>query len=234
MRLILLLVLLVVSVVAKPRGWGMMARSNSSAALLATRTASAIQARQVTRERLMSRVDKTIMQNLFGRLDCSIPEPSALGCQAECPGYTLCDGAACYNFDNDPDHCGSCDGLGTARISLNLTLIAARATTHAMETSSAAAALALTRITTSNTVVHATAHAIRTWFWTHYDIGGACLDTSVNQQHCGACNNPCPEGLTCCGECIDTDTDYFNCGECSFVCDELPGGTCSGGSCSYP
>lgn len=74
LRLIFLLALLLVSAVAKPRGWGgMMGRSNSSS--IGTRTMSAIQARQLTRERLIGRTEKLTMANLFGRQACTCASP---------------------------------------------------------------------------------------------------------------------------------------------------------------
>jgi hypothetical protein len=29
------------------------------------------------------------------------------------------------------------------------------------------------------------------------DCGGVCVDTCCNNEHCGACGNACPPGLTC-------------------------------------
>ncbi|EJD40174.1 hypothetical protein AURDEDRAFT_170754 [Auricularia subglabra TFB-10046 SS5] len=52
-------------------------------------TESAVQARQLTRERLMMRAEKLTMASLFGREDCSLPEPSTLACTCG-PEYTLC------------------------------------------------------------------------------------------------------------------------------------------------
>lgn len=76
--------------------------------------------------------------------------------------------------------------------------------------------------------------------------GSTCVNTQINAQHCGACNNPCGEGETCdqggcvcsggltlCGTtCVDTQTDKQHCG----ACDEPCGGTstCQQGTCVSP
>ncbi len=71
--------------------------------------------------------------------------------------------------------------------------------------------------------------------------GGVCYDTQADQQHCGACNNPCADGWTCTGgqctcggatscgagevccndACVDTATDTAHCGGCN---QPVPGG----------
>lgn len=53
-----------------------------------TTTTSAVQARQMTRERLLGRNDKLVMASLFGREDCSIPQPSTGVCTCGLP-YVL-------------------------------------------------------------------------------------------------------------------------------------------------
>jgi hypothetical protein len=73
----------------------------------------------------------------------------------------------------------------------------------------------------------------------------ACVDTSSDAAHCGACGAACLEGETCndgaceggcaegetrCGDaCIPTDDDPDNCGGCDVSCDA--GQVCGGGAC---
>ncbi|KZV96594.1 hypothetical protein EXIGLDRAFT_747600 [Exidia glandulosa HHB12029] len=107
-RLLLLLLLfgaLLVSVSAKPR-----VKRNGTA----TRTTSAVQARQATRERILGRADKLVMANLFGREDCSIPQPSTGACTCGLP-YTLCGPSHPISVSNlltsirSTDNCGGCE-----------------------------------------------------------------------------------------------------------------------------
>ncbi len=68
-----------------------------------------------------------------------------------------------------------------------------------------------------------------------------CVDTSTHIEHCGLCDNQCPEGISCedgvcdcddgligCfGECIDPVDDDHHCGECDNRCDVR----CDDGNC---
>jgi hypothetical protein len=63
--------------------------------------------------------------------------------------------------------------------------------------------------------------------------GDACVDLDTDTQHCGACDNACPAGVSCtsgecncpagqelCGDtCLDTQADPQNCGGCGAACD---------------
>ena len=80
----------------------------------------------------------------------------------------------------------------------------------------------------------------------------ACVDSQVDESHCGACENACAQGelcssgtcaiscptgqMNCSGQCSNTDTDVLNCGGCAddrgTVC--TPGQICSRGSCVDP
>ncbi len=74
--------------------------------------------------------------------------------------------------------------------------------------------------------------------------GGACVDTSTNAEHCGACGESCGEGATCrdgacrcpqyqrqCdGECIPTHGDPANCGGCGNTCSGEQ--VCASGECA--
>jgi hypothetical protein len=56
------------------------------------------------------------------------------------------------------------------------------------------------------------------------------FDLLTDRNHCGECNDPCPEGLDCCGgNCIDLQMDGNNCGECTEACGQ--GGLCCDGQC---
>lgn len=73
--------------------------------------------------------------------------------------------------------------------------------------------------------------------------GELCVDLTADAQHCGACDNACPESVACvvgacmcpgsmqvCGDaCVDTQSDPQNCGACGEACD--PGAVCNAGSC---
>ena len=53
------------------------------------------------------------------------------------------------------------------------------------------------------------------------DCSGKCKDLSTNTNHCGACDNGCGRGETCCsGDCTDSDfqSDHDHCGSCGTVC----------------
>lgn len=73
--------------------------------------------------------------------------------------------------------------------------------------------------------------------------GSVCIDLTADANHCGECDNPCPDGVQCVtgecacpagtelcdGGCVDTQTDPLHCGECGMAC-EL-GEVCSAGEC---
>jgi hypothetical protein len=73
--------------------------------------------------------------------------------------------------------------------------------------------------------------------------GGDCVDTQTSSEHCGACDDACPDnGTTCEGgdcvclgglalcdtSCIPVDADPSNCGDCAHDC---LGAACNGGVC---
>lgn len=72
--------------------------------------------------------------------------------------------------------------------------------------------------------------------------GGACVDTSSDPSHCGACYTPCPPGFVCqgggcacpgslteCyGACVDLSSDPANCGTCGAMCSTA----CQNGQCA--
>lgn len=72
--------------------------------------------------------------------------------------------------------------------------------------------------------------------------GTSCVNTASNPAHCGACDDPCADGLACSGGacecpgtqtlcdevCVNTATDVDHCGDCDQRCL----GTCSGGTCN--
>jgi hypothetical protein len=61
------------------------------------------------------------------------------------------------------------------------------------------------------------------------DCSGKCKDLSTDKKHCGACNNDCGRGGTCCsGDCAgDFQTDPDHCGGCGNfcrgICSDIPG-----------
>ena len=75
---------------------------------------------------------------------------------------------------------------------------------------------------------------------------GACVDTQINQNHCGACGTACDAGTVCTagecavscpggqveceGLCYDLINDTQNCGECGNAC--LAGEVCGNGQCA--
>jgi streptogramin lyase len=76
--------------------------------------------------------------------------------------------------------------------------------------------------------------------------GGACVDTSSDPTHCGACGTTCAPGQACekgactlacakpttkCGDaCVDTASDRASCGACGKAC--KAGEVCSKGACA--
>jgi hypothetical protein len=74
--------------------------------------------------------------------------------------------------------------------------------------------------------------------------GDACVDLDTDIQHCGACDNACPAGISCtagsctcpagqqlCGDvCLDTQADPQNCGGCGDAC--APNKVCWMGVCA--
>jgi hypothetical protein len=76
--------------------------------------------------------------------------------------------------------------------------------------------------------------------------GKDCVDTRINLNHCGRCNNRCPAGTICrngscicppgkakCGDrCVNTKNDENNCGSCGNRCGG--GRSCVNGTCRCP
>ncbi len=55
-----------------------------------------------------------------------------------------------------------------------------------------------------------------------------CVDTTSDNNNCGACGNPCGSMSCCTSSCVDTmGTDNANCGGCGVICT----GTCTNGTC---
>ncbi|EJD54044.1 hypothetical protein AURDEDRAFT_157297 [Auricularia subglabra TFB-10046 SS5] len=201
-RLLIFIVLPIVQCAAswaRPRA--IFPRNNT---MLGTRTASAIRARQATRERIMLRSEKMTMGRLFGRLDCAcvpalfgpprkqrsmtvdrIPEPSTNACPCG-DTWELC-GVLCRNdFDSRNAAVGECsdsyadpDNCGACGAECDL-------------------------------------------------AGGeeccedTCAKTQINPEHRGVCGNPClgPLSMACCsnGLCFDTDDSNEHCGACNIAC----------------
>ncbi len=73
---------------------------------------------------------------------------------------------------------------------------------------------------------------------------GACVDTSSDDDHCGACGSPCAARMTCVesscecdagytdcgGTCVDRAANPAHCGECDLACGTNE--TCDGGECT--
>lgn len=185
----------------------------------ATRTDSAVQARQLTRERLVMRSEKLTMASLFGRADCSLPEPSTLACTCG-PEYTIC-GPLCRNTDDDPDFCGSCDNscppgpVGDRGCCSGACVNFAEDDDHCGSCGTACDLLGGEDC-----------------------CSGACADLSANPEHCGECGFACDtaNGDTCCaGSCAPAgafDEDAANCGTCGNACNIIGGETCCGGACT--
>jgi hypothetical protein len=76
--------------------------------------------------------------------------------------------------------------------------------------------------------------------------GPECVALASDAQHCGRCENACPDGvacengsclcaggaLACSGSCVDPQSDLANCGGCGKACS--PGASCVGGVCACP
>lgn len=70
-----------------------------------------------------------------------------------------------------------------------------------------------------------------------------CVDTKTDVDHCGQCDNDCPDGVDCqdgacdcgngkigcSGQCVDPNIDEANCGECGNECDVR----CDEAACIY-
>ena len=60
--------------------------------------------------------------------------------------------------------------------------------------------------------------------------GGSCVDTATSNSHCGTCTMVCAGNLTCCAStCVNTKSDMSNCGMCGKACLLPP---CSKGVCT--
>ncbi|KZV87683.1 hypothetical protein EXIGLDRAFT_723440 [Exidia glandulosa HHB12029] len=222
--LILLVLLGALSVSAKPR----IKRYGNG-----TTTSTAVKARQLTRAHVLERADKLVMANLFGREDCSIPQPSTGVCTCGLP-YKHC-GPQCVNTDTNIDNCGTCDDpcegshpgcCGGVCSDFDSTLTCGGCNNPCESGESC--------------------------------CDGSCAILSGNHDNCGACGNQCDEeelccnsqcitpdssncgvcgaacesGETCCdGQCIDTDSDRDHCGSCTVRCQSYE--TCDDGGCYY-
>ncbi|EJD44405.1 hypothetical protein AURDEDRAFT_166495 [Auricularia subglabra TFB-10046 SS5] len=182
-----------------------------------TESARAVQARQLTRERLVMRSEKLTLANLFGRADCSLPEPSTLACT--CPQYELC-GVLCRDTVEDPDYCGDC------------------------VTSCPPGPVGERGCCAGDCINFSTDEGNCGTCGTTCDVvngeqccSGSCADLNANPENCGACGTTCniAGGETCCdGTCSDFQQDDANCGTCGNTCDAGVGATCCGGSCVLP
>ena len=64
---------------------------------------------------------------------------------------------------------------------------------------------------------------------TNCGAGATCVNLSSDSNNCGACNNKCPAGQSCCGAiCVDLSRDPSNCGACGNTCTT---GYCCAGTC---
>ena len=73
--------------------------------------------------------------------------------------------------------------------------------------------------------------------------GADCIDTMMNTDHCGGCDQPCaigqvctdgacacaPEQALCDLDCVDLQVDTKNCGDCAMTCED--GQMCTAGAC---
>ncbi|KZV96596.1 hypothetical protein EXIGLDRAFT_705363 [Exidia glandulosa HHB12029] len=202
-RLLLLLLLLgalLVSASAKPR---FNSKRNGTRAT-GTSTTSALKARQLTRERVFERTDKLVMANLFGREDCSIPQPSTGVCTCG-PPYQLC-GPQCVNTNRNVNNCGGC----------------------AQQCESGANPGCCGGVCSDFNSALTCGGCDNTCASGESCCGGACVDLTGNHDNCGACGNPCGADELCCNsQCIAQDET--NCGVCGHSC--LDGDECCGGTC---
>ncbi|MCC6523066.1 MAG: hypothetical protein IT373_10430 [Polyangiaceae bacterium] len=153
------------------------------------------------------------------------------GCSSNCPnGLTACCGA-CIDTRTDPANCGGCSdplcltGAGGAGGGAAQGEVCGAGGSAAFCVNGACGACLA-----PNT-----------------DCSGACVDTSSNAAHCGACGNGCPPGNLCSngqcgscppgesacgGQCVDTATDAQNCGSCGNAC-QAATPLCSNGTCVF-
>ncbi|EJD37811.1 hypothetical protein AURDEDRAFT_173084 [Auricularia subglabra TFB-10046 SS5] len=126
---------------------------NISSLLHGSRTTTAFQARQLTREHYVQRAEKNLLANLFARVDCAVPEPSTLACP--CVDWDSCD-LAYHERMLD-----SSSQMASASIPPTTLQIAAPAGTTAAD-SNAVAGYAAISCSTISTATHVASNAGRT------------------------------------------------------------------------
>jgi len=129
-------------------------------------------------------------------------------------GQTRC-GESCSDLRSDPLHCGMCNRPCSAgQTCQEGTCVAARSPCPMGQTDCAPTA-----------------------------PSPLCVNLATSNEHCGACNQPCPSGLTCvagactcpmgfilCGRnCVNPQSDDAHCGACGRPCNA--GQTCQMGTC---
>jgi len=135
-----------------------------------------------------------------------------------CPaGQTRC-GEACSDPRTDPLHCGMCNRACPAGQACSAgSCVSARAACPTGQTDCAP-----------------------------FGPAAVCVALATDVANCGACNRPCPVGLTCtagvcvcptgqtlCGRaCVDPQADSAHCGGCGRAC--TGGQTCQTGACRCP
>ena len=140
-------------------------------------------------------------------------EPTGEDCEEDddCPdGYACCD-EACYDVENDPTHCGSCEGA--------CLYDAVTCTVPICEHGECGSMPAPDGSECSEDDPY------------YRCCGGYCVNLYDDPDHCGCCGYACKHGYTCCaGEgCYDLQTDPGHCGHCDNRCEM--GESCVGGTC---
>jgi Stigma-specific protein, Stig1 len=116
-----------------------------------------------------------------------------------CTGASsACCGGACHDLTADAGHCGASVWRCEVGAVLHATAVVC-ASSRCVATACESGDTVVDGACCDNAMVCGTAPHLTCWGNGQSCCGGVCVDTSVDPNHCGDCNQACPEGAACAG-----------------------------------
>jgi hypothetical protein len=201
----------------------------------------------------------TPAQLACARVGCDTILPNGKPAVACGKGETCCDGT-CVNTRTDRTNCGACGTLCETSTNpcLEIDCIAGQCVTEPKNDGTACDIGGETGVccaagSSATCVIGTICCSSAQCDPGDTCCGGLCFNLQTDPEHCGSCDNDCPEtkadgckngectcgnapaclqSTTCCpGGCVDTATDTANCGGCGKACNPEVADRCSFGEC---